>query len=99
MAGPRRLDRFIEPAIWILVALERGARTIVGLFDGARSLDGPIGHGTLLAALARLERLRLVELARAGDGWHAYRLTDLGTAARSAASALGEGGYREVTRA
>jgi DNA-binding PadR family transcriptional regulator len=71
----RALGRFVVPARLILATLGDGPRTLVALFDGVRSLDGPIGHGSLVAALARLERLRLVEAAQAGYGRPAYRLT------------------------
>jgi DNA-binding PadR family transcriptional regulator len=40
-----------------------------------RALDGPIGHGSIVAALARLEQLRLVEADQTGHGRRAYRLT------------------------
>ena len=82
------LGRFVEPAIWILVTLHGGPRTAVGLFDGVRSLDGPVGHGTLLGALARLERLGLVDAGPADRGRPAYRLSGIGSAAAGAASDL-----------
>jgi len=47
--------------MWILVALQAGPRRVARLLDDVRSLDGPIGHGTLFAAVSRLERLDLVE--------------------------------------
>jgi DNA-binding PadR family transcriptional regulator len=82
------LGRFIQPALWILVALDGGPRTAVGLFDGVRSLDGPIGHGTLLGALTRLESLGLVTTLPADRGRAAYRLSGVGSAAAGAASDL-----------
>jgi len=69
------LGRLVEPARLILVALGGGPRTLVGLFDGVRALDGPVGPGTLVSALVRLERLRLVEVAPGRHGRCAYRLT------------------------
>jgi DNA-binding PadR family transcriptional regulator len=84
----RRLGRFIEPAMWTMLALGDGPQPLTEVFDRARSLDGPIGHGTLLAALARLERLGLVTRANADDGGPAYRLTTLGTAAAGMTRAL-----------
>jgi DNA-binding HxlR family transcriptional regulator len=65
--------------MWTMLALRDGPQPLTRLFDGARSLDGPIGHGTLMAAVARLERLGLVERT-VDDRWGpAYRLTRLGT--------------------
>ena len=63
------LGRYGETAMWIVVALFEGPRTAVGLLDTVRDLDGRIGPGRLLGAVARLERLELIE--RADDG---YRL-------------------------
>jgi DNA-binding PadR family transcriptional regulator len=71
----RALGRFVVPARLILAALGGGPRTLVALFDGVRALDGPIGHGSIVSALARLEQLRLVEAAQTGHGRRAYRLT------------------------
>lgn len=88
MASLAALGRYTEPAIWVLVALKDGPRTGTGLLDEVRSLDGPVGHGTLYAAVARLERLALVESLRNGVGRAAYRLTGLGVAAAGAAAAL-----------
>jgi DNA-binding HxlR family transcriptional regulator len=84
----RRLGEFMEPAMWTMLALRDGPQPLTALFDRARSLDGPIGHGTLLAALARLERLGLV--ARTTDAGHtpAYLLTTLGSAAAGTTRAL-----------
>ena len=47
--------------MWILLALRDGPRTIVRLLDDIRALDGRVGPGTLFGALARLERLALIE--------------------------------------
>jgi DNA-binding PadR family transcriptional regulator len=74
--------------MWILIALRDGPRQVARLFDDIRSLDGPIGHGTLFAAVARLERLELVEPTVNGSGRRAYRLTQLGASAAASASAL-----------
>jgi DNA-binding PadR family transcriptional regulator len=71
----RGFGRFAEPARLVLVALREGPRGVTRLFDDVRSLDGPIGPGTLYAAIARLERRGLIEPDRTEDGRHAYRLT------------------------
>ena len=75
MSG-RRLGRFGETATWILVALRDGPHNIVRLLDDVRALDGRVGPGTLYGAVARLERLGLIEPATNGDGRQAYRLTE-----------------------
>lgn len=69
-----RLGRFGETALWILVALREGPRTIVRLLDEVRALDGRVGPGTLCGAVARLEGLALIESTTNGDGRRAYRL-------------------------
>jgi DNA-binding PadR family transcriptional regulator len=71
----RRFGRFAEPARLVLVALRDGPRPASGLLDEIRRLDGPVGPGSLYAAIARLERGRLIELISNGDGRAAYRLT------------------------
>ena len=74
-----RFGRFAEPARLVLVALRDGPRSVATLFDQVRSLDGPIGPGTLYAAIARLERRGMIEPALNGDGRPAYRLGGIGT--------------------
>ncbi len=70
--------------MWILVALRDGPRNIVRLLDDVRALDGRVGPGTLYGALARLERLALIETTTNGNGRRAYRLTAHGAAAAHA---------------
>jgi DNA-binding PadR family transcriptional regulator len=77
----RRLGRFGETAMWILVALRDGPRNIVRLLDDVRALDGRVGPGTLYGAVARLERLALIETTTYGNDRRAYRLTEHGAAA------------------
>jgi DNA-binding HxlR family transcriptional regulator len=74
--------------MWMMLALRDGPQPLTGLFDRARSLDGPIGHGTLLAALVRLERLGLVARTTHDDRGPAYLLTALGSAAAGTARTL-----------
>lgn len=73
--------------MWTMLALREGPQPMTGLFDRARSLDGPIGHGTLLAALVRLERLGLVARTTRDDG-PTYLLTSLGRDAAEASRTL-----------
>jgi DNA-binding PadR family transcriptional regulator len=79
-----RLGRFGESATWILVALRGGPRNVVRLLDEVRRLDGHIGPGTLYGAVARLERLALIEPTTNGHGRPAYRLTEQGATAAAA---------------
>ncbi len=85
--GPA-LGRFVEPALWVLIALDGGPLDLRALFDAVRALDGPIGHGTLVAALSRLERLRLVDSGVPISRGTMYRLTTLGRVAGGSASIL-----------
>lgn len=63
------LGSYGETAMWVVVALFEAPRTALGLLDAVRDLDGRIGPGRLLGAVARLERLQLIERT---DG--SYRL-------------------------
>jgi hypothetical protein len=91
IAAPgRTLGRYLEPALWVLIALDAHPLGLPELFDGVRRLDGPIGHGSFLAGLARLERLALVDSGFTSAGVRVYRLTILGrVAGRSAAHLKG----------
>ena len=87
LAAPSRsLGRYVEPALWVLIALDAGPLGLIGLLDATRSLDGPIGPGTLLAALSRLETLRLVDSEVTAGRGRMYRLTILGRGARGSAT-------------
>ena len=68
------MGRFTEPGLWILGALGRESLGLVGLFDTVEAIHGPIGPGTLLGALVRLEQRRLVERVST-SGVSMYRLT------------------------
>ncbi len=82
------LGRYVEPALWVLVALDGDPLGLTAMLDAVRSLDGRIGHGTLVGAVSRLERLRLVESASTDSRGTMYRLTTLGRVAASSASIL-----------
>jgi len=60
------LGRFAEPALWILVALRRGPVDAAELLRAVRVLDGPVGPGRFIGALARLERTALVQRSTGG---------------------------------
>jgi DNA-binding PadR family transcriptional regulator len=93
VSAQRRLGRYVEPAMLILVALHGGPHHVVRLFDRVRSLNGPVGHGSLFAALSRLETLDLVEAVPGGDGRRAYRLTGLGLTASASVAAIRSEGH------
>ena len=87
-APGKMLGRYVEPALWVLIALDEGPLGLIGLLDATRALDGPIGPGTLIAALSRLETLRLVDSAVLPRRGRVYRLTILGRVARGSAAIL-----------
>jgi DNA-binding PadR family transcriptional regulator len=58
------------------------------LFDAVRALDGPVGHGSLIGALSRLERLQLVVSDWTAASSRVYRLTILGRATGRSAAIL-----------
>ena len=76
------LGRFREPARWVLVALGGDPLPLTGLFDAVRRLDGPVGHGTLMGTVSRLERLRLIESVMDSGRRTMYRLAILDRAHR-----------------
>jgi DNA-binding PadR family transcriptional regulator len=88
------LGRHLEPALWVLIALDAGPLGLADLLDAVRSLDGPMGHGTLIGTISRLERLHLVEAAQAEATAAtearrpAYRLSRLGRVAAGSADIL-----------
>lgn len=84
----RALGRYVEPALWVLIALDGDPLGMTAMLDTVRALDGPIGHGTLVGALSRLERLRLVASTEPNGGRRVYRLTILGRVAGRSAMIL-----------
>lgn len=77
------MGRFAEPALWIVVALQQGPQSLRDLLDEVRRLDGPAGHGTLLAAVVRLERRAIVERVPGGRTEPAWRLTSRASESRA----------------
>jgi DNA-binding PadR family transcriptional regulator len=74
------LGGYAEPALLILVSLSAGPRHGYAIMEDSERTSGRrIGAGTLYAALARLERLGLIEpLPADGSRRRPYRLTGLG---------------------
>jgi hypothetical protein len=60
--------------MWVVLALVPGPRTAIGLLDGVRRLDGRIGPGRLLGAVAGLERLGIIEATTSSPGLRSYHL-------------------------
>jgi DNA-binding PadR family transcriptional regulator len=74
------LGQYAEPAVLILVSLSNGPKHGYAIMDDSETIAGRrIGAGTLYAALARLERLGMIEpLPADGSRRRPYRLTGLG---------------------
>ena len=81
-AGLADLGRHAEPSLLILVSLSEGPKHGYAIMEDGESIGGRrIGAGTLYAALARLERMGLIEpLPADGSRRRPYRLTGLGAA-------------------
>ena len=75
-------DRYAEPSLLILVSLSEGPKHGYAIMEDGEAVGGrPLGAGTLYAALARLERLGLIEpLPPDGSRRRPYRLTGAGAA-------------------
>ena len=67
------LGRFGPTATWIVVALLGGPLGAVRLLDRVRELDGMVRPGSFYGAVARLERLEIIDPI-AIDGRPGYRL-------------------------
>ncbi len=76
------LGRQAEPSLLILVSLSAGPKHGYAIMEDGEAIGGRrIGAGTLYAALARLERMGLIEpLPADGSRRRPYRLTGLGAA-------------------
>jgi DNA-binding PadR family transcriptional regulator len=75
----RDLGRFSEPALLILVSLADGPKHGYAMLDDIDALAGVrLGPGTLYGALARLDRLGLIEAMPADRRRRPYRLTQAG---------------------
>jgi DNA-binding PadR family transcriptional regulator len=73
------LGRFSEPALLILVSLADGPKHGYAIMDDVSRLAAVrLGPGTLYGALARLERLQLIEALPADERRRPYRLSSAG---------------------
>jgi DNA-binding PadR family transcriptional regulator len=98
------LGRFTEPALFILVSLAEGPKHGYAMIEDVRRLAGvTLGAGTLYGALARLERLGLIEALASRDRRVPYRLTPVGRGVLEAHLAglrrLTAAGIRRLARA
>ncbi len=80
------LGRYAEPSLLILVSLSDGPKHGYAIMDDTEAIAGRrIGAGTLYGALARLERLGMIEpLPADGSRRRPYRLTALGASSLKA---------------
>jgi DNA-binding PadR family transcriptional regulator len=75
------LGRYSEPALLILISLAAGPKHGYAMMEDIREMTGTrVGPGTLYGALARLERLGLIEPEAAEARRRPYRLTHVGAA-------------------
>jgi DNA-binding PadR family transcriptional regulator len=73
--------RASEPALLILISLADGPKHGYAMMEDVERLAGVrLGPGTLYGALARLERLGLIEPVASDDRRRPYRLTQSGAA-------------------
>jgi hypothetical protein len=71
------MGRLSETGHCVLAALRARPLTLPGLLDAVRGLDGRIGHGTLVATVARLELAgRIRRDPDIGDGRSGYRIIE-----------------------
>lgn len=86
------LGRFSDPSLLILASLAGGPKHGYAMLEDIEALAHVrLGPGTLYGALARLERLRLIEPLPTADRRRPYRLTGAGVAAlREQLTTLGQ---------
>jgi DNA-binding PadR family transcriptional regulator len=77
----RQLGRFSEPGLLVLISLADGPKHGYAMLEDIQKLAATrLGPGTLYGALARLERLGLIEPLAPVDRRRPYRLTSSGVA-------------------
>jgi DNA-binding PadR family transcriptional regulator len=78
-AGLDAFGRYSDAALLILVSLASGPKHGYAIMDDVKRVaDVQLGPGTLYGALARLERLGLIEALAASDRRRPYRLSESG---------------------
>jgi DNA-binding PadR family transcriptional regulator len=79
--GLSGLGRYSEPALLILVSLSSGPKHGYAITQDVDAIAGvKLGPGTLYGALARLERLGLIDALPADDRRRPYKLSNAGMA-------------------
>ena len=79
--GLSDLGRFSEPALLVLISLAGGPKHGYAMIDDIATIGGSrLGPGTLYGAIARLEKLGLIEPLLPTDRRRPYRLTTGGAA-------------------
>lgn len=79
--GLSDLGRYSEPALLILVSLSSGPKHGYAITQDVDAIAGVrLGPGTLYGALARLERLGLIEALPAEERRRPYKLSSSGSA-------------------
>ncbi len=77
--GFSELGRFSEPALYILISLADGPKHGYAMIEDIERIAGTrLGPGTLYGALARLERLGLIEAMASDERRRPYRLSSIG---------------------
>jgi DNA-binding PadR family transcriptional regulator len=77
--GLSDLGRYSEPALLILLSLSSGLKHGYAITQDVDAVAGVrLGPGTLYGALARLERLGLIEALPADERRRPYRLSNTG---------------------
>jgi DNA-binding PadR family transcriptional regulator len=77
--GLSELGRYSEPALFILVSLSSGPKHGYAITQDVEAIAGvKLGPGTLYGALARLERLGLIEALPAEERRRPYKLANAG---------------------
>jgi DNA-binding PadR family transcriptional regulator len=75
------IQRFSDPALFILISLADGSKHGYAIMEDAEALSGVrMGPGTLYGALSRLEERGLIEPLPGEARRRPYRITSQGTA-------------------
>jgi DNA-binding PadR family transcriptional regulator len=78
-SGLSDLGRFSEPALLILISLAGGPKHGYAMIEDIATISGNrLGPGTLYGAIARLEKLGLIEPTLPSGRRRPYRLTTAG---------------------